>query len=157
MRRVFLSVGLAALFAASPAYGHGVNFGIFHEQAMAVRFSYADGEPMSYVEVMVFGPQSSSDLEFQNGRTDARGAFAFVPDRAGTWRVEAWDGLGHKGIINVPVAKDHSAPPPATQDPRPENGPTPLKVLLGLSIIANLALALVVIRRKKETEPTVEV
>lgn len=150
MRGVFLIAGLTAMFTASLAYSHGVNYGVFHERAMAIRFSYAGGEPMSYVEAKVFGPQSSPDVEFQNGRTDARGVFAFVPDRPGAWRVEAWDVLGHKGSITVAIVKSTSDLGPANhQVGRIENGPTAVKIFLGLSIIANLALAFAVTRRQK--------
>lgn len=149
MRGVFLMAVFAAILIASLAYGHGVSYGIFPERAVAVRFIYAGGEPMSYVEAKVFGPQSFSDLEFQNGRTDARGVFAFVPDRPGAWRVEAWDELGHKGSIKVPVMKNGADLETASQNAVTESGPSTTKVILGLSIIANLALTVAVTRRQK--------
>lgn len=101
--------GLVSLLLwASLAYGHGVTYGICDEHAMAFRFGYAGGDPMSYVEAKVFAPESPPNLEFQNGRTDARGVFAFVPDRPGPWRVEARDNLGHRGSIEVIVEQSNN-------------------------------------------------
>lgn len=140
--------GLASLLLwASVAYGHGVTYGICDEHAMAVRFVYAGGEPMSYVEAKVFGPESSPDLEFQNGRTDARGVFAFVPDRPGPWRVEAWDNLGHKGSIKVVVEQSNTGLKAGSQTETMQNGSKAIKFLLALSIIANLAFVIAYIKR----------
>lgn len=148
MRGTCFLAAIVVMLAASLAYSHGVNYGLFHERAMAVRFIYAGGEPMSYVKAKVFGPQSSPDLEFQNGRTDARGVFAFVPDRPGTWRVEARDDSGHKGSINVAVEKSNADLKAVNAVESKENGSMSLKLFLGISIIANLSLALAVIKGK---------
>jgi nickel transport protein len=143
--------GLASLLLwASLAYGHGVTYGICNEHAMAVRFGYAGGEPMSYVEVKVFGPESSPDLEFQNGRTDARGVFAFVPDRPGPWHVEAWDNLGHKGSIKVVVEESNTGWKAGSQVETTRNGSIVIKCLLAMSIIANLAFVIALIKRPSQ-------
>jgi nickel transport protein len=144
MNRCLLSV-LILLLTGSAAFGHGVTCRNIDEPAVAVLFAYSDGEPMSYAETKVFGPQSSSDLEFQNGRTDARGIFGFIPDRPGNWRIEARDGMGHKAIHEIAV-KDTTATlqkpaTPSTREPH-LSSPGALQILLGLSIIANLALLL---------------
>jgi nickel transport protein len=140
--------GLVSLLLwASLAYGHGVTYGICDEHAMAVRFDYADDEPMSYVEAKVFGPESPLNLEFQNGRTDARGVFAFVPDRPGTWRVEAWDNLGHKGSIEVIVEQSNTGLKARSQVETIKNGSVVIRILLALSVIANLAFVIAFIKR----------
>ena len=130
------------------AFGHGVNYGLLSERAVAVRFGYAGGEPMSYTEVKVFGPQSEPDLEFQNGRTDARGVFAFVPDRHGIWTIEARDESGHRGAFEVPVAQDGTVPVGGTQAVAQGGLATMVKVLLGLSLLCNMALAAATARRR---------
>lgn len=129
---------ITALFT-SLAYGHGVTYGVIADRAVAVRFGYAGGEPMSYAECKVFGPGSSPDLEFQNGRTDARGIVSFVPDKPGDWTVTAWDEMGHKGTLEVLVSGS-KADLAGAAAPVPQAGPTPISVALGLSVLANLAL-----------------
>lgn len=135
------------LLWASLAYGHGVTYGICDEYAMAVRFGYAGGEPMSYVEAKVFGPESPPDLEFQNGRTDARGVFAFVPDRPGHWRVEVRDNLGHKGSIEVVVEQSNTGLRAGSQVKAINNRSVVIKILVALSVITNLAFVIAFIKR----------
>ncbi|MGE4299390.1 MAG: hypothetical protein AB7E47_15345 [Desulfovibrionaceae bacterium] len=139
----------ATLLAATLAHGHGVSFGVIPNRAVAVRFTYAGGEPMSYVEAKVFGPDSTPDLEFQNGRTDAHGVVSFVPDMPGTWTVTAWDEAGHKGTIDVPV--DHTeAGFAAGAQAAAQQGPAIIKVVFGLSVLANLALAALLLRHRRQ-------
>ena len=121
------------------------------EHAMAVRFGYADAEPMSYVEAKVFGPDSPSDLEFQNGRTDARGVFAFVPNRPGLWRVEAWDNLGHKGRIEVVVEQSNNGLKAGSQVETIKEGSVVIRFLLALSVIANLAFVIAFIKHPRKS------
>jgi nickel transport protein len=151
MREKLFGGLVSLLLWASVAYGHGVTYGICDERAMAVRFDYAGGEPMSYVEAKVFGPESPRDLEFQNGRTDARGVFAFVPDLPGPWRVEAWDNLGHKGSIEVIVEQSSTGLKAGSQVETIKNGSAVIKILLALSVIANLAFVIAFIKRPGRT------
>lgn len=92
---------LAVLFLATPLWAHGIDHKISIEKAYCIRVSYDDGEPVSYAKVKVFGP-AGTETEYQNGRTDQNGGFAFVPDTEGEWTVQVSDGLGHAvtGKIN---------------------------------------------------------
>lgn len=146
-KAVLTALCITALFT-SLAYGHGVTYGVIPDHAVAVRFGYAGGEPMSYAECKVFGPDSSPDLEFQNGRTDARGIVSFVPDKPGNWTVTAWDEMGHKGTLEVPVTGS-AADLAGAAAPAPQAGPTLTSVALGLSLLANLALLGLVWRNRK--------
>lgn len=148
MRIIILASAAFLLVVAPFAHGHGVIYGIFEGHAVAVYFGYAGGEPMSYAKAKVFGPNSSSDLEFQNGRTDARGIFAFVPDQPGSWRVEAWDTLGHKGSIELTI-KQEDATLTAVGFEDSVNNPALIKIVLALSLIVNLAFAFYLIKRPK--------
>lgn len=149
MRKVSLGVVIVVLLAASLAHGHGVTYGVFEEHAVAVRFGYAGGEPMSYVETKVFGPGSSPNVEFQNGRTDARGVFAFVPDSPGSWRVVAVDNHGHKGSLEVGIEQGSVGLRAGSQTKELKDDPTLVKILLALSSIANLAFVATFIKRPK--------
>lgn len=107
----------------------------------AVLFHYSTGEAMSWTAVRVFAPDGS---EWVQARTDAAGVAAFAPDRPGLWRLQARDEEGHQAEIEVPV--DSAA---GTAQPDQE-GPGALwpRVALGLSLLANLFLALALRRRR---------
>ena len=112
----------------------------------AVEFAYSTGGTANYAEVKVYAPDSA-DVEFQNGRTDALGRFAFLPDKAGTWTVVVADGMGHK--VSHPVAVTLSGERIAevpTERLTPSSKVFP--ALLGISLLANFFLLLALFRRK---------
>ena len=122
-----------------------------HEQqgkTILVRFAYSDDRGAEFAAVRVI---DADGKEFQNGRTDARGRFAFVPDAAGTWRITVTDGMGHK--VEHPVEVAAAGKPAATAatvaDDAGSSAGLPLRAGLGLSLLANLALAACLLRRRK--------
>lgn len=151
MRTVCFGIIIALIAAASPAHSHGVTYGILNAQVIAVQFAYTGGEPMSYVETKIFSPESTPEVEFQNGRTDAHGVFAFVPDIPGSWRVEAWDNLGHKGSVEVVVEQGKAGLKSTGQAGDLKGGSTMVKILLALSAIANLAFLAAFLKRPRQT------
>lgn len=112
----------------------------------AVEFAYSTGGTANYAEVKVYAPDNA-DVEFQNGRTDALGRFAFLPDKAGTWTVVMADGMGHK--VSHPVAVTLSGERVAQV---PAEGLTAssklFPALLGVSLLANFFLLLALFRRR---------
>jgi nickel transport protein len=92
-----------------------------------VELRYADGSPFSYESAEVFRPAES--IPFLAGRTDANGRLAFVPDRAGDWRVRAFSEDGHGGDFTVSAEGDGTAPA----------GPAPLgaleRVAVGVALL----------------------
>lgn len=84
---------------------HGIDIEItLASPAVIARAGYADGEPISYAQVLIFA-QGEEKIEHQNGRTDATGRFAFVPDRAGEWRFIVDDELGHKAEKKIEITE----------------------------------------------------
>ena len=125
---------LVGILAVTPAFAHGVLANTISSKAAVVQFCYVGGEPMSYAEVAVYSPNTQEgDVEFQNGRTDAKGNFAFVPDRVGVWRITASD-MGHKAELQITVADEGITQAQAAAG----ISSLPLRVALGLSLILNL-------------------
>lgn len=95
MKRIALLGSIAVcLTAAAPP--HGVNVDMKWEMpSIVATCTYSGGQPVSGAEVKIFSP-ADSEKEFQAGRTDANGVFAFVPDTAGEWRFIVDDGMGHR-------------------------------------------------------------
>lgn len=154
----FLCMGLCVtlyLHHPTPAAAHGTGYRLIDDaKAVAVSFFYADGQPMSYAETLVFGPKDK-EIEYQNGRTDQQGRFAFYPETPGTWRLVVNDGMGHRaeGIITVKTPGEDAAEsgadegdekPKKRTDVRaeaPEHSHTGIKLIAGLSLIGNLCFA----------------
>ena len=123
-----------------------------------VQFAYAGGDQPTYAKVEVYSP-ADAKVEFQNGRTDAQGRFAFMPDTPGQWRIIMADNMGHRVEHAVEVSPDQSSMQGAAKNadkaaatvatPGVGGFSMPLRILLGLSLIANMALGIAVLRRRR--------
>ncbi|GBC61402.1 hypothetical protein DENIS_2362 [Desulfonema ishimotonii] len=149
---VLLTV-LSGLSLPSTLWAHGVGYRVLEstDRAVVVECYYSDGKPMSYAETLVFGPKDS-DIEYQNGRTDRHGRFAFFPDINGTWRIETGDGMGHKveGTAEVRAAEaGKKEAVSVAKGGTAEKPPVTLGAFLGVSLIFNLCCAILLMRRKQ--------
>ena len=159
LTRNMAAIVLGALLSlvASQAQAHALYAAHTWQGAVAlVQFAYAGGEQPTYAKVEVYSP-ADSKVEFQNGRTDAQGRFAFMPDAPGQWRIIMADNMGHR----VEHAVDVSADPTAQQADVKNAGDAaatpgvggfsiPLRILLGLSLLANMALIAAALRRRQK-------
>ncbi|MEF2145570.1 MAG: hypothetical protein V3573_09010 [Desulfovibrionaceae bacterium] len=114
MRSVLAALTLLVLLGGMVlpvrAEAHGVRRVHYESTAFVVEVSFSDGTAASYAEVLVFAPENS-DVEFQNGRTDAKGRFAFLPDRPGNWLVRVNAGMGHGFDMEIEVLPGQVATP----------------------------------------------
>ncbi len=163
--RLTIRVAVLAMAWAFPtiaqAHGVGSRWRDDGRNVRAVTFAYVSGEPMAYVKIKVFGP-GDEKMEFQNGRADRQGVFAFVPDKPGPWRVEAQDEEGHKAVAETVVASETGnsvelLTPPAGKDK--DQGAPWLRAAFGVSAIFNVFAVIAWLRlaaRRRvsgETEP----
>lgn len=136
---------LLVLAGPREAHAHGTASRVLEEAKMvAIEFSYSDGEPMRYAEVLVFSPEDQK-VEHQNARTDRHGRVAFCPDTPGTWLITANDGMGHLSEARVevdpgPLSQEAEQKPEISDPGQPGPASKTLKTLFGLSLILNLAL-----------------
>lgn len=87
---------------ASAAHAHGLLAEVrASTPAVVVACAYTDGDPVD-AEVLVYSPAEPGRI-FQRLHTDIRGLASFVPDTAGTWRVVADDGMGHRTELELAV------------------------------------------------------
>ena len=144
LKRYFAVAAVWAVMVGHPiaVWAHGVGSReVDPGAAKAMEFLYADGEPMAFAQVQVTAPGEGG--LFQSARADARGRFAFVPAGPGVWTVAASDGQGHRAVREVAVEAaqqpDGKAPAaaPGVQD---AIGPDWRSIVLGLSLLANVAL-----------------
>jgi nickel transport protein len=98
-RLITLALLLHALPA--PANAHEVLHEVEDSKAIVVRLFFADGSPFSYESCEA--RFEDEDVPYLVGFTDANGRFAFVPDRAGTWRIQATSEDGHGTEVTLEV------------------------------------------------------
>ena len=101
MRALF---ALPAALLAGTLHAHALSHTAQPGGAVIVELRYGDGSPFSYESAEVYRPGEA--VPFLAGRTDANGRMAFVPDRAGDWRVRAFSEDGHGGDFTVAAAPE---------------------------------------------------
>lgn len=106
-------VALSTALLAGTLQAHSLNFSAQPGSAVIVELRYADGSPFSYESAEIYRPAET--VPFLAGRTDANGRLAFVPDRAGDWRVRAFSEDGHGGDFTVAATSDDRSPAPSTR------------------------------------------
>ena len=105
-----LAVTAVALLVPAAVQAHGMVAELrASAPAVVVACFYAGGDPAD-AEVLVYSPAEPGRI-FQTQRTDIRGFASFVPDAAGTWRVVADDGMGHRTELEVAIAAGEEAQP----------------------------------------------
>jgi nickel transport protein len=136
---------LATLFMVAASFGsadaHTVAGRTLDGKAAITEFRFAGGEPMAYAQVKVFAPDATEP--FQVGHADGAGRFAFVPDRAGEWRVEAREEAENHGArLLVSVSPDASVSVQLNRFWR---------AVLWTSIATNLVLVVVMLSRRRQS------
>lgn len=92
---------------------------------------YGGTQPVPFAKVQVYAPGEAR--EFQNGRTDQRGRFSFVPPAPGNWRAVVDDEIGHRSEVAIAVTSGFDAPPAGGAGSRWE------RLLAGLGLLAGVA------------------
>ena len=151
--RSVAAIALTALllFGAAQAQAHALYAAHSWQGTVAlVQFAYAGGQVPTYAKVEVYSP-ADAKVEFQNGRTDAQGRFAFMPDTPGQWRIIMADNMGHRVVHETTVAENGGAAP--TADAATDawgRFATPLRALLGVSLLLNLGTMSVLWRQRRK-------
>lgn len=98
----FVFLLMAAFQGAAEA--HGVKYDILEATPIALQASYDSGQPIPHAKVLVYAPgKSESDHE---SASDGNGVFCFLPDKAGEWKIEMSDRLGHGIRVSLNIDKD---------------------------------------------------
>ncbi len=151
---ILLMTGLMAVPCV--VFAHGTDYRVVEDaRVVAAEFLYSDHSPMRYAEVLVFSPENE-EVEFQNGRTDRNGRFAFCPEKPGKWHVKVNDGMGHAVDATLDVrpaaARKQGADVSAEKrNPMVAGASKFMKIGMGLSLLINIFLILYVWQyRRKE-------
>ena len=141
-----LAVAVACLFV-SECRAHGTRYEVV-EGAAGVLAYYDNGSPMAFCDVEGLRPGDDSRV-FHAGTTDCNGAFGFVPDTTGTWRVVVDDGMGHMVTAEIDIG------PEGIRGEGAGEGPGVRGVIVGVAVIFGLfgLVALLYSRRKERGQP----
>lgn len=144
--RLLLPFLIFTVCSISRGEAHGLGYRIDDKTVTpVVSFSYSDGHPASYAEVTVWSPIDKK-IEFQNGRTDKNGRFAFIPDASGVWRIVLTDGRGHASSAEYSFNTAGKEKTTHIENMPPGKQSRLMSILLGTSLIFNIAA---VIRYRK--------
>ena len=120
------------------AFAHGVGIKVVEQSPfIKIESSYSGEEPLANAKALVFSP-GDKETEFQRGRTDAYGFFVFIPDRAGDWRFEVDDEMGHRKEIVIPVTEEFLKGDTFGDHGDKTEVPVYIKIILGLSLIIGI-------------------
>jgi nickel transport protein len=136
--------------AAVPAVAHETLHEVRRDRAIAVHVFESDGDPVASATWEAW-PPGDPGRPWAQGRTDASGWLAFVPDRPGTWRVRVIEAAGHGLDVGVEAGPLAGAGAPAST--AVPTAAFVLRPLLGLAAIAAVFAALVLAWRKKRPTP----
>jgi len=165
---IFFAVCCALLWTMTnppDTSAHGTDYRVLEAAPVIVaEFFYSDNEPLRYAEVLVFSPENDT-VEYQNGRTDKNGRFAFTPEKPGEWRVKVNDGMGHAVQASINVKPDESEDTGEAagnridalaekQGPAPGQASTIIKIIFGLSLLLNIFLGMHIWKNTHNTPKT---
>jgi nickel transport protein len=97
----------------TPVHAHDLQHSTTSAQAVVLRLTYTDAKPFAFEGYEVY--RQGDKLPYQVGRTDAQGRVAFLPDRAGAWRVKVFSEDGHG--LDIALSADAAAQVTATDKP----------------------------------------
>jgi len=98
MKTIFTT--LFCLFILNGLHAHGVLHDII-SGGKGISVRYANGRPIKNGLVSVYEPRSHR--VYLKGRTDNKGRFVFIPDKAGDWFITVNDRDGHGARIKISV------------------------------------------------------
>lgn len=134
----------AVLCLARPAAAHDLQYSVTAGQAVVVKLFYVDNKPFSFEGYEIY--RQGETLPYQVGRSDGQGRIAFLPDRAGAWRLKAISEDGHG--LDFTLRTGAAAQVEAAEKPAYERYG---RVIVGVAVILGLfgVLSLYVRRKRR--------
>jgi nickel transport protein len=126
------------------AAAHELHHSLSRSEAAVIQLFHEDGAPFAFETYEIY--REGEEAPAQVGRTDRGGRIAFLPERAGRWRVKAFSEDGHGLDFTVDTGEG---------DPFSEEG-RPLyeryqRIVVGLAVILGLfGLLMLVFRKRSE-------
>lgn len=127
--RPFLLAALLCL--ARPTAAHDLQYSVSGTQAVVVTLFFVDNTPFTFEQYEIY--RAGDKLPYQVGRTDSQGRLAFLPDRAGAWRVKVISEDGHG--LDFTLKTDAAAQVAAAEKPAYERYG---RIVVGIAVLLGL-------------------
>jgi nickel transport protein len=98
--RTAVLLGVLLVLTPSDVVAHTASGRVLNGKAAITEFRFSDGSPMAFADVKVFAPSKELWLA---GRADGAGRFAFMPDKAGEWALEAREAENHTARLTLTI------------------------------------------------------
>ncbi len=126
------------------ALAHDLQYSTSNARAVVIKLFYVNNKPFSFEDYEI--SREGDKLPYQVGRTDSQGRIAFLPDRAGAWRVRAISQDGHG--LDFTLASDAAAYIESSEKPLYERYG---RIVVGIALILGLFCLLSLLARKKKS------
>jgi nickel transport protein len=95
VKNVVFLISLGIMVSTGSALAHGITVDLSIEgEVVILGASYSPSQPLADASVFIYSP-AEPENEWQKGRTDKTGHFAFIPDVKGEWSIVIDDQKGH--------------------------------------------------------------
>jgi hypothetical protein len=133
------------MISISSALAHGVTVDVSIEGGVVILgVSYSPTQPLADASVIIYSP-AEPENEWQTGRTDKTGHFAFVPDAKGEWSIIIDDQKGHMKKTTIAFTPDLPEESEITEetltkpvDPAGNGLNTTHKIVIGLALFIGI-------------------
>lgn len=149
MKKNIVLFVLSFLYLSSLLFTHGMDLRAQkHSPLVLVSSRYINGSVISYAAVSVFYEEQT--VEYQNGRSDKKGNFSFMPDKPGKWSFHIDDEMGHAEKIEIIISDSFfSKTGPAKNEDKKQDFYY-CKILVGLFLILILTYLVYLWIKKRE-------
>lgn len=143
MKRLTLLLACLLPTLTGPALAHDLQYTVSNGEAVVVRL-LEDNTPFTFEGYEVY--REGEKLPYQTGRTDSQGRIAFLPDRAGKWRIRTFSEDGHG--MDFSLSTDAAARIESSDKPFYERHD---RIIVGIGVILGLFGFLSLYARKNKT------
>lgn len=143
MKRLTLLLACLLPTLTGPALAHDLQYTVSNGEAVVVRL-LEDNTPFTFEGYEVY--REDEKLPYQTGRTDSQGRIAFLPDRAGKWRIRTFSEDGHG--MDFSLSTDAAARIESSDKPFYERHD---RIIVGIGVILGLFGFLSLYARKNKT------
>ncbi len=145
IKHAFFLIAISLVVSTGSALAHGITTDVSIEGGVVIVGAfYSPAQPVAGASVTIYSP-AEPENDWQTGKTDKTGHFAFVPDTEGEWLIVIDDQMGHMKKATIVFTPDLPEESEITEGTVTEpiapadNGlNTSLRIIIGLSLIIGI-------------------
>ena len=145
LKHIVFLFSLSTMISISSALAHGVTVDLSIEgRVVILEASYSPTQPLVDALVFIYSP-AEPENQWQTGKTDRTGHFAFIPDVKGEWSILIDDQKGHMKKTTIAFTPDLPEESEITEetltkaaDPAGNGLNTTHKIVIGLALFIGI-------------------